>query len=104
MPSISVSVPHIRTTDVALQKVQMMLQQLQRDYEGRVSNVRQRWDGRKGSFAFTAMGFDVSGTIEVSDRSVEIRGSIPWMATPFKGRIESTIREQTLMLLASASI
>ena len=48
---------------------------------------------------FKISGFKVSGTLQVEDSAVLIKGEIPFAALLFKGQIENSIREKALELL-----
>lgn len=100
MPKISVEVPHALGQAEALSRVQGMLEQLKATRGDQVNDLQERWNGPDGEFSFKAMGFDVSGTIHVGDRSVAMAGNLPLMASPFKGQIEQRLREEAEKLLA----
>jgi hypothetical protein len=99
MPKINVDVPHALGQAEALTRIQGMLDQLKAQYGGQVSDLQESWNGPNGEFAMKAMGFDVSGRIRVGDNSVELDGSLPLMATPFKGQIEQRLRDEATRLL-----
>jgi hypothetical protein len=100
MPKLSVDVPHALGQPEALSRVQGMLNQLKAQYGDQVSNLQESWNGPVGEFSMKAMGFDVSGRIVVGERSVEMDGNLPLMATPFKGQIEQRLREEATRLLS----
>jgi len=41
----------------------------------------------------------VSGVVLVKPSQIEIAANLPWLAMPFKGRIEAVIRERLSSLL-----
>jgi hypothetical protein len=45
------------------------------------------------------MGFKISGELNVTAHDVAITGEYPFAAMPFKGTIESTLRERAERLL-----
>jgi len=47
------------------------------------------------------MGFSLSGRMDVKPGEVVMKGNYPLAAVPFKGKIESMIRERAEQLLAS---
>jgi hypothetical protein len=65
-----------------------------------VSDVKEEWKGTDGQFSFKAMGFDISGNVQVTGSEVKIQGNLPFAASMFKSRIESTIQEKARQLLA----
>lgn len=46
------------------------------------------------------MNFNLAGTLAVGPDRVDVRGDLPFAARPFKGRIETMIREELGRLLA----
>jgi hypothetical protein len=65
-----------------------------------MSDVRESWTANHNDFAFKAMGFSVSGNMEVKPSAVDLCINFPFAALPFKGRIESEIVEKAKTLLA----
>ena len=39
------------------------------------------------------------GAVTVGSSQIEIQAELPWLAIPFKGRIEAVIRERLISLL-----
>ena len=100
MPKMQVVVPHALGQEEALGRVKGLLADLQRQYGGQISGLREEWTGGRGEFSFKAMGFNVAGTLEVRPGEVELNGDLPFAAMPFKGRIEETVRREAERLLA----
>jgi antitoxin component of RelBE/YafQ-DinJ toxin-antitoxin module len=46
------------------------------------------------TFAFSALGFKVSGVLEACDKKVAVNGKLPFAALPFRGAIETQISEK----------
>jgi len=101
MPGMKIVVPHTLTVEEAMARIRNLLAGIKRDYGDRVSDLEERWTGDRGEFAFRAMGFAVSGTLHVRSGEVELDGQYPWAAAPFKGKIESMIRDRATQLLSS---
>lgn len=99
MPDIRVSIPHQLGKAEALKRVRTLLTNVKRDHAEQVSNLREQWHDNGARFGFSAMGFDVSGELTVTDREVTVTGKLPWLAGMFKGQIEDTIRDQAGELL-----
>ena len=72
MPKITVTEPHCLRKDEALKRIKELLGQVGTQYADQISNLEEHWDGYSGTFSFTAMGFDVSGTLVVADRDVAL--------------------------------
>ena len=100
MPKLSIVVPHQLTEAEALSRIQGLLADMKRQYATYFTDLQESWSGNEGRFSVKAMGFNVSGTVAVEPSRVEINADLPFAATPFKGRIEQVIREQTERLLA----
>jgi hypothetical protein len=86
--------------DEALTRIQGILGQAKAQYGDRISDLQENWSDDGGTFSFKAMGFKISGALKVTDDDVEIVGDYPFAAIPFKGTIESTLRERAERLLA----
>ena len=100
MPSLKMSVPHNLGQEEAQRRIEGMLGQLKQQYGDQISNLEESWSGSTGTFAMTAMGMKISGTLAVHPNEVALDGTIPFAAVPFKGQIEKLIREQAQKLLA----
>jgi len=101
MPSLHLVIPHPLSADEALKRIKQLIPITKKQFGDKVADVQEQWKGNKGTFSFTVMGFDVSGTLDVRDNEVELDGSLPWAALPFKGKIEETITEKAEELLGS---
>lgn len=100
MPKSTVTVPHQLGKDEALQRIKGILVQAKEQYGDRISDLKEDWNPDGGTFSFKAMGFKISGALVVNPTTVEITGDYPFAALPFKGTIESTLRERAERLLA----
>jgi hypothetical protein len=100
MPTIKVSVPHSLNPDEAVRRIKNLVTDIKAQFADRVTDVKEEWTGPNGEFGFKVMGFDISGTVQVDVREVQIQSSLPFAATPFKGRIEAVIVERATQLLS----
>jgi len=100
VPKMAMVVPHTLGTEEALKRIQGMMEELKREHGDRVTDLREQWRGERGEFSLKAMGFAVSGSLDVLPAEVRIAGELPWSAKPFQGRIEGLIRERAERLLA----
>jgi hypothetical protein len=100
MPTIKVAVPHSLSPDEAVRRIKNLVRDIKAQFADKVSDVTEEWTGSNGEFGFKVMGFDISGTVQVHVREVQIQSSLPFAAMPFKGRIEGIIQERARQLLA----
>ncbi len=99
MPSLNISVSHRLPQDEALTRIKSLLSQVKTQFADKISDLRESWNGNTGTFSFSAMGFSVSGTLTVRDSEIALESRLPFAALPFKGKIESTLRERATALL-----
>ncbi|MCX6162830.1 MAG: polyhydroxyalkanoic acid system family protein [Ignavibacteriae bacterium] len=99
MPKIEIQIPHVLTQSEALTRVQKCLPELAAQNTDRISQVVETWSGNTGTFQFNASGFLITGSVDVCESFVLIKGNLPLMALPFKGQIESTIKQKAEALL-----
>lgn len=100
MPQFSISVPHNSTKEVATEKVKVMLDRVAEKYSDQIKNLDQRFEGDKLIFSFKTLGITVSGEGTIDDQNVNIKGNLPIAAMMFKGKIESTLRESLIRMMA----
>ena len=100
MANLNMSMNHRLSQDEALRRIKTLLDDVQKQYADKITNLKESWTGPIGKFSFSAMGFNVSGTLVVKPATVELAGDLPFAAKFFKGRIESTIRTRATELLA----
>lgn len=101
MPKMHMDIPHQLGEQEALTRIQTMIPKMKERYGQQIKDVREEWTGSNGVFAFNAMGFNIKGMISVHADEVVLNGDLPIAASPFKGRIESMIRERAAELLAT---
>ncbi|EAQ81450.1 polyhydroxyalkanoic acid system family protein [Blastopirellula marina] len=94
MPGFHVEVPHPLGQEAAIEKVQYVLEKMRGRFEGQVKDMQQTWEGNIMVFSFRTMGVDIKGTMDVLEELVIVKGSLPFAAMLFKGRIEKSIREE----------
>ncbi len=100
MPKINLSVPHNLTRQEAKCRIRALIADCRSRFAGHVSNVAECWSGYADAFSFKAMGFSVSGKLEVQPAQVLVEIVLPLAAFPLKGRIESEIQAHARQLLA----
>ena len=100
MTRLQMSVPHTLSQQEAIDRIKALLQNVKIEHSDKVSDLREEWTGNVGQLSGSAMGFSVSGTVVVTPTHVEISGNLPFAASFFKSKIESTIRDRATELLA----
>jgi Putative polyhydroxyalkanoic acid system protein (PHA_gran_rgn) len=99
MAKLNMLVPHALPHGEAFLRVQGEVENLKRQYGDKIGNLRDSWNNDTYVFKGVAQGFAVSGAIRVKPSEIEIAANLPWVAMPFKGRIEAAIRERLTSLL-----
>ena len=100
MSALNINIPHNLSKEEALTRIKGLLQQVRDEQANIVTNVKEDWQGDKGTFSFSAMGFDLSGDMQVTDKNVDINTALPFAVALFKGRIKEIITEKATQLLA----
>jgi hypothetical protein len=100
MAKLDITIPHQLSKEEALARIKTLLDKVKKEQGDQIRDLKEDWQGEKGNFQFTAMGFDLSGMIEVNDSNVSIDGKLPLALSLFKGRIENLITEKATELLS----
>jgi hypothetical protein len=104
MPKISLSVAHQLSQEEAKNRIAGLIADSRDRFAGQVSQVAESWNGYVDAFSFHAMGFSVTGQLDVQAAQVLIELDLPWAAYPFKGRIENEILTHARQLLAISKL
>ena len=99
MSLLNLKIPHSLPKEEALARIKSMLTNLKVEQKDYISNLREEWDAEKGSFSFTAKGFDLNGNIKVEDDAIEIQSQLPFAVSFFKGTIAEIITKEAKKLL-----
>ena len=100
MPKMSLSVPHQLGREEATQRVAKFLEKVRERYQDKLSDLEGEWNENQLTFGFATYGINVKGTMTVQESSVDLDGDLPFAAMMFKGKIESSIRDELTKLLA----
>ncbi|MFT3947075.1 MAG: polyhydroxyalkanoic acid system family protein [Agriterribacter sp.] len=100
MSSLNINIPHSLTKEEALSRIKGLLRQVKEEQANIVSNVKETWQDDKGEFSFSAMGFDLSGLIDVKDNGVDINANLPFALSLFSGKIKGVITQKATQLLS----
>jgi hypothetical protein len=99
MAKIHIEVKHKLTEAEALKRIKKLLKEVKDEYGGKISNLKEKWQGTEGTFSFQVLKYPISGTLNVTGKNVELEGDIPWSLGLFKGKIEKIIKERAEDLL-----
>ena len=99
MPNIHVAVDHELTQKEALKRIHTLLKDTKKEYGALVTDLEETWKGNEGTFSFSARGYAISGTIDVSSPTVTLDGEVPLALGFFKGKIEGMLRDRAEKLL-----
>jgi len=102
MPTFTVRVPHALTPQEARNRLERFAETLQQRHQSQVSNLQQSWEGDTLHFRFKTYGIPLEGGITVADRELNVSGTLPFSAMMFRGKIESSIREELERLVKSS--
>src|SRR6185503_11134792 len=93
MAKFNMAVPHGLPQGEALRRIQSEIESVKKQHCDKISGFREGWNNERYALEGVAKGFAISGVMTVKPSQVEITMTLPWLATPFKGRIEAGIRE-----------
>lgn len=100
MPSRRIHQAHDLGRSEALRRVRRLLRGVADDFAGTAGAVRSGWSADIASFSFRAMGFPVSGTTIVNESAVLLSYSLPIVALPVAGRVDTLLRDRLRVAFA----
>ena len=100
--SMRISVPHHTTKEEARKIVDRRLGELLGQYAHYLSESQTNWSGDRLDFTGKAKGFNVNGSLEVTDSEVIVDGKLPLIAKPFESRIKSTVEREAESMFGRA--
>lgn len=98
MAKFNMVVPHGLPQGEALRRIQGEVENLKREYGDKAGNLRDSWRDDRYLFEGVTKRFAVSGVILVKPSEIKIAANLPSLAVPFKGRIETVIRQRLMSL------
>jgi putative polyhydroxyalkanoate system protein len=99
MPQFHVAVPHTLSQQEARERLNRFVDILRAKFQDSVSDLEQNWDGDTLRFSFRTFGIGLKGGVTVGEKQLEVTGDLPFTAMMFRGKIESSIREQLERLM-----
>ncbi len=99
MASMRVSVSHQLTQAEALKRIKRAIAHAKKENSDKVRDLEENWNGYVGSFAASAVGHSVTGSVAIDPAEVIVTGKLPFFAMPFKRKIEAAIEDMLARLL-----
>ena len=99
MPQFHVQVPHELSQQEVRERLNRFIDILRQKFQDSVNDLQQNWDGDTLRFQFKTYGIALKGGIAIEPDKLEVKGDLPFSAVMFRGKIESTIREQLERLM-----
>jgi hypothetical protein len=99
MATLEMNIPHQLPREEALKRIKSLLSETKKSHGDQITDLTEEWNGNSGNFSFRAKGFDISGTLTVTDSAVELKSKIPFAVSLFKGKITQAINEKAAELL-----
>jgi hypothetical protein len=100
MPSLKLTIPHALGQEEAAKRLRGMLAKIKARHGDQVTDLKEDWNGDAVDFSFKTFGMSITGNVAVGPDAVNLDGQLPFAAMMFKGKIESTVREELEKLLA----
>lgn len=101
MAKFNIAVPHEMERNHAVAKLKNFSDQAKSMAEGQVTDLVEDWDESGNlSFSFKALGFKVSGQMVTCEQQVTVVGDFPFAALPFRGAIESQLKDKIKQAIA----
>src|SRR5579862_6864098 len=100
MPKINLSIPHQLSQDEAKERIARLIAENRAKAFDGISDLAENWSGYVDTFSFRYRGFAVTGKLEAQEAQIVVNVDLPFMALPFKGRIEQEMLTCARQLLA----
>jgi len=96
---MDINIEYFISKQEALQRIKKLIPELKEDFKDQITEIYENWAGDKADFGFKILGFNIKGLFFISEKKLNISANLPFAALPFKGLIESKIREKANELL-----
>lgn len=100
MASLELNIPYSISQEEALSRIKNLLTETKKEQGDKIKNLHEEWTGSTGTFSFTAMGYDIAGTLTVQPGNIYLDAQIPFAVSLFKGVIVKAITDKATQLLA----
>ena len=94
MPSFNTEVLHELSQEQAIDRLKGFLDRVKEHYKDQVSRLEESWADNVLSFSMTTYGIKIDGSLTVEEERVAVAGSLPFIALPYKGRIQDSITSE----------
>jgi hypothetical protein len=94
MPNLHLSVPHLLSKEVAVKKIKKALDAIRTEHQEEIDDLEEEWIGYRCIFRLTAKGYDLMGSIDVTDSEILVKSKLPWPLSLYKSRIEKIIKDK----------
>lgn len=91
---MTVDVPHSLPKAEAEKRVKALLENVKSQFGNMIQDLHEDWQGDTNTFNFKMSGYNVSGTLQLHEKSLSVNLNLPLIATMFKGKIKAVIEEQ----------
>ena len=95
---MQISLPHRGTQAEGVEQIKKMLEEHREKIGQNASDVRTEWQENVLTFAFTAQGSHIEGTVTVLDREFKVYAKLPLALRLFEGTIERMVASEVQKL------
>ena len=95
---MKVKIPHNGTKEQGIARIKQIIDDAREKIKEQASEITEEWQGNVLSFAFSAQGQNISGTLTVYDSEYEIYAKLPLALRLFEGTIERMIEAEAKKL------
>lgn len=94
MAKIHFTVPHKIGKDAAVARLKKFSDKVRETLPPGVTTIDEQWteDGAL-DFSLKGMGMEITGSVTTTEHEIEVHGFLPFAALPFRGAIESQLRD-----------
>ena len=91
---MEIRVDHHTTRTAARAKLETLLDDLAAEHKHIIHDLEHHWNGDMLACNFKAAGFKVSGTLEVTDKELILKGKLPLLAIAFEPKIRHMVEAE----------
>ena len=98
--TIEIDIAHALGVEKAMRRIRRRAEKLQEKHAGRLQGVEAEWGPATAVIAVRALGQTIPARIAVTDTRATLSVSLPLLAAPFSGPIETYLRKEAAKMLA----